>query len=90
LITKYKKQCCWNLWNSWVMGFYNQVEKTAHTKWFCVRPWRSSCCSIVSQGEYRTCGILCMVWQLSESEGYCELPLNQFLICFKRFWHLKF
>jgi len=38
------------------------------------RPWRSSCCSMVSQGEYRTSRILCMVWQLLESEGYCELP----------------
>jgi hypothetical protein len=67
--------CCWNLWNSWVMGFYNQVEEATHAEWFCVRPWRSSCCSMVSQGEYRTSGILCIMWQLSESEGYCEQRL---------------
>jgi len=27
---------CWNLWNSWVMEFYNQVEEGTHAKWFCV------------------------------------------------------
>jgi hypothetical protein len=40
---------------SW--GFITKRKKQPHTKWFCVRPWRSSCCSMVSQGEYRTSGI---------------------------------